>query len=1383
VGIEVNGGIDADAPLDALAGEIGGQELPLRVVEDAWTEPTARRLLTRTLFKRLAPAGSPDLASFRGGLMAVVPDLENGVRSILWLTEAPQAELNAWRRTTSNAEPALKAITHWLLNEETSLGAAYAAEFTAEALMEVFLARFEGRQKQLLLARADGRTLQELGEEQGVTRERIRQISGKTLRILAADLVRAQGVSMPAVQALIHHAEALAERVLAIASEAEGFLEAGAKRRWIRSALPLAEARVLLILDDAAAEMSPEDAVAFDPLSRIGRPLAGGRTSLRWTDDDVAQLREAFVFACGERRFAILSDVTREASLPEAALQHLVPLAGLSIHGPVVLDSNWKAADLRGAFVAFVLAKADRPLHQAEIFMKGLGEAAFPNWTYRGLIQALQTAPEAFCSDGSSLWALRDALEGNTDLVDLRPECPCVRAMSKPRIPASSPRQRLLEGLDPSSPAFVAEAAHRIGSALRCLSGDGPRSVAEVIGDPADLDVLLTWLRTPWPQGDDIDNASTGLCLLAASVAAAWRTATEGWGTWEALRNACGKDAHRLLFNTQNVPECRTLSALMRAVAAYKLRHALDHQGDPWVTLLRLQWGFRRADLASLPHWLREDGEPPPAIRHLAADPVSGVAELWAALKAVVSGEADAAALTATEALPWWPGWSVQEVLDQLSNAPQARPSDSKCPDDTTPDIDRDSTGESALGQALPQLAARLSRVGDCFEVELPSNLALPPGPVFAYGEGFRVGGVVRAMGEVAWHHETGWLSLPLRGPSERDLRIEATAVDEPLLLHVRLWDPEAFLTVFDLARAGRTALDPYSANLSSSGPHALLLHEGLVASASADKEAALDGGYRLLVYYKGLPEGFEVTCSGHVVWQVQRREARPILDVPPATISGDGGKLGWGQTCVLGASGMPDGFVPSRIHVGGQTLRPNGSGPPWMFEGYVLLPGADPARLKARIEGKLDGASAAVPAVVDVRRPEHGAALRSNGTVRHLLSSTVVDRTHDARTRLWISRPADEASSDYVVLEGTRPAVRHGYHGALLSGVLFALGEPLTVAPGSFNRNGRSIPVAAAVMDRGVIASIATEGNRLRLTFSAPLSWSEGHRVLGWGSWGSAELALGRASPDGMHVDIELPGEELAGLAVSHGSAWLGSAYLHPEPIVGAAEFLTEGDLAERLGFALSARLPVLGSAAAKVVGQRLLTADRDALSVLLHGIPDTEQEYIAGRLLAQWTHCGDEAATLVREFASALEHPRPATSLLERLVRAAPCVAARVLRDGLEGMPRSEQKRLLAALLIRTWPSGLPDGYRMPSPGDPDRCATEADATLLDVACRATRTDRQFLASRAEASIASLAWAASQQSRPQVQSDNLSTALALAPVRRWIAAHLLARMILTGC
>jgi hypothetical protein len=1381
-GIEVVGGIDADAPPDAIVGDPGGLELPLRVLSDPWAEPAARRVLKRCLPSHLTADGDAAIALDRAGLMPICPSPDLSAKTLLWAIESPPAEFDEWRSADPDAEPGLRAIARWLLGEEPTLGASYAAEFGAEALLDVFLARFDERQKSILFSRAEGRTLLDLGVEQGVSRARIGQISVKALRTLAADLVRAQATFVPAVHGLLHHANALAEAVLAAACEAEGLLRQDTTHEWIRRALAPHEARVLLVLKDAATEMPAEQAAPFDPLSRVGRPLAGGRTSLPWSDDDVSRLRDAFECACGERSFALLHDVAREASLDAETVARLAPLAGLAAHGPVVLTSAWKVADLRGGFAAFAMSQVPRPMHQAEIFVSGLGEVSFPEWSYRSVIKALQDTPEAFQPCGSGLWSLVSGEHGSTEVEDLRPACPPMRATSAPVPPPSSSRERLLEGLDPHDVAFAAAAADRIGTALRRLPGSGRHSVGEVLGHADDLKALLAWLGGPWPQGGNTDCAEVGLCLLAASAAAAWRNSAEGWGTWDTVRRACGPNARRALFNTQDVLEHRTASALLRAVVTYRLRHPLDYRCDPWVTLLRLQWGLRKSDLTSLPHWLRGNDDLPAALRLLAADPSTGMAELWSALAAAVSGQPDTAVLASAAALPWWPCWSIEEVLASLVERPSSIARGRPDEDDPAMHVEPCVIEGAEERPSVTPLGSRLSKAGDRFEVELPARLPLPAGEVVATGDGFRVGGAVGPGGEATWHHASGWLALPLRGPGERELRIETAGGQQPLTLPVQLWDAEAFMAVFDLGRADRTALDPYTASLSVAGPHALLVHEGLAASVVADDEAALDAGYRLLVYRAGFADGFEVACDGQVVWQFQRQEARPLLDVPPAVLSGDGSKLGWGQACSIEASGLPEGFVPSRVYLGSQMLRLSQDCPPWRFDGYVLLPGSDPARLKARVEGRLDGARAAVPAVVHLRRPERGAALRRDGTVRHLLSSSVIDRTRDAGSRLWLTRPADEAFADHVLLEGVRPAARLGHHGALLSGVLVALGEQLLAASRSFNRNGASLPVAAAVLDRGIVQSSSTVDAGLRLAFTSPVSWSASHRVHGWGNGGAVELTVEAVSPDGTHIDVELPTDGVAGVAVSHGTAWLGSAYLRADPVAEAAAFLAEGDLVDRMAFALSARLPLLGRKAATVAGQRMLSADRAALAVLLRGIPDTEREYVAGRVLSRWVARDEDAAALVREFAEALEHPRSRTTLLESLVRAAPCAAANALRSGLAGMQPRERKRLVAALLVRTWPPGLSDDHPMPSPRDPDRCAVEADAVLLDAACRATRTDSQFLSSRAEASIVSLAWAACQQARPSGQPENLATALALPPIRRWIAAHLLGRLILTG-
>jgi len=89
------------------------------------------------------------------------------------------------------------------------------------------------------------------------------------------------------------------------------------------------------------------------------------------------------------------------------------------------------------------------------------------------------------------------------------------------------------------------------------------------------------------------------------------------------------------------------------------------------------------------------------------------------------------------------------------------------------------------------------------------------------------------------------------------------------------------------------------------------------------------------------------------------------------------------------------------------------------------------------------------------------------------------------------------------------------------------------------------------------------------------------------------------------------------------------------------------------------------------------------------------------------------------------------------------------------------------------------LPDDMRPAEGGIADPSAlVGAEHRLKETAARAERLDTNFLAGRAEASIASLAWRAVSTDIPQGFPENLSTALSLAPVRRWLGVHLIIRL-----
>lgn len=130
--------------------------------------------------------------------------------------------------------------------------------------------------------------------------------------------------------------------------------------------------------------------------------------------------------------------------------------------------------------------------------------------------------------------------------------------------------------------------------------------------------------------------------------------------------------------------------------------------------------------------------------------------------------------------------------------------------------------------------------------------------------------------------------------------------------------------------------------------------------------------------------------------------------------------------------------------------------------------------------------------------------------------------------------------------------------------------------------------------------------------------------------------------------------------------------------------------------------------------------------------------------------------------------------TTLLERLTMDAPCSAMRLIVRGLQALPTRERAVIIERLTWRILP---PDVFAGFPKSTTISLAAWAEQVLLDRAIQATKFDANFLASKAEASIASLAWTCASAAAPSRYDANLSTCLTIAPIRRWLSLHLVAR------
>jgi hypothetical protein len=379
---------------------------------------------------------------------------------------------------------------------------------------------------------------------------------------------------------------------------------------------------------------------------------------------------------------------------------------------------------------------------------------------------------------------------------------------------------------------------------------------------------------------------------------------------------------------------------------------------------------------------------------------------------------------------------------------------------------------------------------------------------------------------------------MSLKGSNARRVNIERGG-ESIASQAIKLWDPGAYIAIYDLASPRRGALNPYMVALSMEGQYGLLLHASLAASAEPDDDFSLDDSYILKIYRSGILVGLTVSCDGEVVWEAEyRTEARRELDVYPAVLTTNADSGRWGGDCDLIVSGLPDGFEPSIAIVGAQTMRATRTGASWRFSGYKLLPGMDALRRRGRVDGWFEGGKASVPAIVRLDRVPSGNALRDARGWRPLPDDKPFDKSKDGLARLWISRPAEAETAEWVLFEGARPAAPYGVQGVHLASRLLGLGETLSAAPGTFNMQAGVVRVSAAVMDSGVVADVRTDGASAIMRFTTPIEWTGGHKAVGWSLDGVEDVARIEQSEDRTEIRLTPQGEIPDAISLFHGRA-----------------------------------------------------------------------------------------------------------------------------------------------------------------------------------------------------------------------------------------------------
>lgn len=1431
---------EADDPADEVPE--GCVVAELRVLGDPWSEPVARRAIgflgPRRVGGWLAASRIEVLPSDVG------PDLEPSPedialpldqvlgeriagsernfeerRTLCWLFLGPQEEFEQWRESYPYAEACLIAVQRWLEGDFLEFGSALAASFPLDELWAYCLRRFSDRAKQVLRRRAAGDTLDTLGTEYGLSRERVRQIERTALEHLGRRIAILFTRRDPAMLALVGHARRLAAEVLVEASREHGVLLEATKERWISHALPPLEAEVLQTLLRVSKSpyvrryFSAELKASIDPLSTAGWPFQEGRTALALRDADIDALRTAFANAARERepRWARLDQICAAAKVSRERASFLVEFTELEILGDWLIDSDLSANDRRRVALNDILSSAGRAMGEAELFEEFVRLGFNTSSSLQDIHRALSEDPSGFVSDGSAIWQLRAQLGDAVE--DRRPEHPQLpAAMSYEglshalEILGQSARGRTietLEGISALAPDFALEAGNRLAATLAGLPEDERASLGQIL-DPAAEAKLAAWLgmAVPLEHGEDGGGARDGelpprlleaLTVLAAFVAVIRSTCGSDDAHWQAVLNACGERARAWLFNTLNAPRRRVLSSFVEVATILRLRNTFSFLSDPWQTLLTLQAGLLRGDIGVLPRWL-SSSQAPVAIRQLVApgpNYSTSMACTWNALQAFRQGEIGRDAIeTVARHSEWWPGWSVEEACrackESLYQPPSARsvgpPATSGfvdlCDPDGSDDTSAASTGSAGVPTPRPSRfawEAVLEPTGDAFAVGLPDSLDVSPGPIVLRGDGFRLGGSVGEDRTVQWHGGEPWVRLPPKGPSERRFNIERDG--EIIASHtVRLWSADDYILGFRLGTGNGRAFDPFVSPLPRAGGIALLLHRSLTVSVEADKEYGLDADYILRLFRSGLPNGTTVSCGDEVLWEAEQQvESRRVIDDTTAFLTLGGGAA-WAERTDLRLLRPIPGFEPHRVRVGAQSLPAQPDGTTWRFPGFALLPGIDNFRRRGRLDGLLDGERVSVPAQVSLAQAPPSAALRDAQRWRPLDPKLPFEKGAYGRARLWVSLPRLEGETKWTIFEGPRPVARYSEQGVQLGRKLLGFGEPLHLEPRWFNANGTGVAIADVVIDTGVVVGCDQEEQALRLRLALPIGVTERHRAFAWSERGITKLELAADDTSSSDLTIPVPGHPIDGVCLFHGDAWLGTWTLADDARAATSAFLARAPgWPETLRLAVMGHLPVLANGPAAAAAERMSVDGGKGLVTLFSMPRSAANEHVRDRLLETWEARPKLSAWIVGQFIRSVGARGGHVTLLDRMAADAPCSLPRLLVHGLDPVAAKERAGLVEKLIGRLLPQELIGELSCIS-GTEFRA--EAEAAMLELARKATGFDDNFLAAKADASIASLAWAAAVSAKPARHDPNLATCLTIAPVRRWLAVHILSRL-----
>ena len=301
--------------------------------------------------------------------------------------------------------------------------------------------------------------------------------------------------------------------------------------------------------------------------------------------------------------------------------------------------------------------------------------------------------------------------------------------------------------------------------------------------------------------------------------------------------------------------------------------------------------------------------------------------------------------------------------------------------------------------------------------------------------------------------------------------------------------------------------------------------------------------------YRNGVPKGLEIRRHGELLWNTpedladgfsEKQTSRPRV-----------GCLGgrWGEVASFTVQVAPE-LVPTHLLLDGDRtpLERTATG---AYRGAMSLsPNVDYDKGRTRVEclwkGRLRWLNADL-----VMGSLQGIAIETEAGWKVLRENKDMDAEYLQTRRIWARLPSryegdDVLAADWAWMEGPHFCGRPRTAATAIGSTVHAIGEPLRLSLGPYNRSARGFTIARSVIHSGVIARSEKSEDVWHLQLRQTFELGPDHAIWIWRSGATRPELLDRAKwrQDENVCYVDTGSEEMApvAMAIAFQGAWLGA-------------------------------------------------------------------------------------------------------------------------------------------------------------------------------------------------------------------------------------------------